>query len=138
MVLAIVSEEELDALGNAAGPERPQMVSAFYYSDLPDPHEWLDMWTCGSDFIAEGIGYCNPKYDELVTRMNSELDPAKRLRPAEAAGRLLVADAPSIFVYNPTNVWLVKPSVTGYSRFAPNHQWPGWWNPLALDIVYVD
>ena len=64
-----------------------------------------------------------------------EPDPEKRQALAEEAGRLLVADAPSIFAYTPTNAWLVKPHVRGYSPTAPNQHWPGWWTPLTVDIA---
>ena len=67
--------------------------------------------------------------------MNSELNPAKRLAVAEAAQRLLVADAPSIFLCNPANVWLVKPYLSGYSRTTPNQSWPGLATPLTVDIA---
>jgi oligopeptide transport system substrate-binding protein len=135
MALEPITDEESSAKLWVDSATWPQFGSFFWYSDTPDPHDWLGFWTCGSEFFAVYIGYCNPDFDDLVKRADSELDPATRIQLAEEAGRLLVADAPSIFVYNPTDVKLVKPYVIGYSRFAPNQQWPGWWNPLALDLA---
>jgi oligopeptide transport system substrate-binding protein len=135
MILTIVTEEEYDSLFDAEPAAYPQIGSSFWYSSLPDPHDWMSFWTCGSEYFAVSIGYCNPEYDALVAGANSELDPDKRLDLARESQRVLVADAPSIFAYNPTNVWLVKPYVVGYSPTAPNQHWPGWWTPLAVDIA---
>jgi oligopeptide transport system substrate-binding protein len=134
LVVTPVEEEALDAMFTDSATW-PQMASTFWYSSLPDPHEWQEFWTCGSEYFAVYIGYCNPDYDALVDQSNRELDPEKRLALAQESQRTLLADAPSIFVYNPTNWWLVKPAVTGYSPTAPQQQWPGWWNPLAVDVV---
>ena len=133
-MLTPITEAESDAMLWVDTATWPQIGSFSWYSDLPDPHDWLGYWTCGSEYFAKYIGYCNPAYDALVTKADSELDPEKRLALAEDAGRLLVADAPSIFISNPTGVWLVRPEVTGYSATAPNQQWPGWWNPMAVDV----
>jgi ABC-type transport system substrate-binding protein len=135
MILTVVSEVELDSLFDEAPEAYPQISSSFWYSALPDPHDWMNFWICGSDYFAVSIGYCNPEYDALVDRANSELDPERRLALVEESQRVLVADAPSIFAYNPTNVWLVKPHVIGYSPTAPNQHWPGWWSPLMVDIA---
>jgi oligopeptide transport system substrate-binding protein len=135
MVLTEISEEESDAMLWVDSASWPQIGSFYWYSDLPDPHDWLAFWRCGSDFFALYIGYCNPEFDALAARVDRELDSEKRLALAEDAQRLLIADAPSIFAYNPTNVWLVKPYVIGYSPTAPNQQWPGWWTPLTVDIT---
>jgi ABC-type transport system substrate-binding protein len=133
MVLTTVTEEENDAMFWVDSETWPQIGSFIWYSDLPDPHDWLAYWTCGSEYFAKYIGYCNPAFDDLAIQADSELDPGKRQALAEEASRVLMADAPSIFAYTSTNAWLVKPYVTGYSRTAPNQRWPGWWNPLAVD-----
>jgi oligopeptide transport system substrate-binding protein len=138
MVQTTVTEEEFDAMLWVDQATWPQIGSYIWYSDLPDPHDWLGFWTCDSEAFAKYIGYCNPAFDDLAARVDSELDPEKREALTEEASRMLVADAPSIFAYNPTNAWLVKPYVTGYSRTASNQQWPGWWTPLTVDVVRTE
>ena len=82
----------------------------------PIPQNWLSLlWTCGALF-AEPAGYCNPAFDELVAQGDRELDPEARIGYYEEAHRLLLADAPMVFVANQANVFLVKPYVTGYRR----------------------
>lgn len=133
MTLVPVSPDELGAM--MSSPETwPQFVGTVWYSDMPDPHDWLEMWTCGSPFFAENVGYCNPEYDALVARVDREMDPEARIRLAEEAQRLLLADAPAVFGFTFPQIFLVKPYLTGYSPSAPNQYWPGWWTPLTVDV----
>jgi ABC-type transport system substrate-binding protein len=135
LLLTPITEDEADAMLWVDSETWPQIGSFFWYSDLPDPSGWLDFWLCDSDAFAIFIGYCNPEFDALYARADSELDPERRVELFEEVGHMLVADAPSIFVYNPTSAWLVKPYVAGYSRSAPQQQWPGWWAPLQVDLT---
>jgi oligopeptide transport system substrate-binding protein len=136
LTLTSVSEDELDVLFDSA-ETWPQIAGTYWYSDLPDPHDWMRFWTCGSEYFAADIGYCNPEYDALVERADTELDPEERIRLAEESQRLLIADAPAIFGYHWDTIVLVKPYITGYSRTAPYQYWLGWWTPLTVDIVPV-
>jgi oligopeptide transport system substrate-binding protein len=133
MTLAPVTPDELDALMDDV-ETWPQFAGTGWYSDMPDPHDWLAMWTCGSPFFAAEVGYCNPEYDELFARVDSEMDPEERIRLAEEAQRLLLADAPAIFGFTFDSIQLVQPYVVGYSPTAPNQFWPGWWTPLTVDV----
>jgi oligopeptide transport system substrate-binding protein len=134
MTLIPVTPDELNAMMSSPATW-PQFARTSWYSDRPDPHDWLGFWTCGSPFFAENIGYCNPEYDALAARVDSEMDPEARIRLAEEAQRLLLADAPAIFGFTSPSILLVKPYVTGYNPSAPNQYWPGWWTPLTVDVV---
>ncbi len=113
---------------------RPQITDTYWFSAFADPYEWLVYWTCGDQSFAQSIGYCNPAYDALVQQANRELDPATRKTLAEEAQRLLLADSPAIFAYTFGNIFLVKPSVTGYSATTPNQSFPGLATPLTVDM----
>lgn len=133
MTLVPITPDEQDAL--MSSPETwPQFAGTYWYSDMPDPHDWLEMWTCGSPFFAENVGYCNPEYDAMVAKVDREMDPEARIRLAEDAQRLLLADAPAIFGFTSPYIMLASPFLTGYNPAAPNQYWPGWWTPLTLDI----
>mgnify|MGYP003292669259 CR=1 FL=1 len=129
-----LSEEEHDALY-----EDPASVPQFHESTWwigpgPDPRAWFAIWRCDSTF-GSGEAYCNPELDALLDRADAELDPEKRLAMYEEAGRMLVADAPAIFVNTAFITRLVKPYVTGYSRtIIINGDWPGWMNLMTVDI----
>jgi oligopeptide transport system substrate-binding protein len=128
--LVTVSEEKFDALFESESTY-PQLIDSVWFAD-PDPRDWFAVWRCGSEW---NHGYCNPRLDTLVTRADAEMDPAKRLALYEAAGRVLLADAPAIFVHSAKMTALVKPSVVGYSRTTPNGFWPGFTNLLTVDVV---
>jgi oligopeptide transport system substrate-binding protein len=128
--LVTVSEEEYDALFESESTF-PQLIDSVWFAD-PDPRDWFVVWRCDSEWNR---GYCNPRLDALVNRADAEMDPAKRLALYEAAGRVLLADAPAIFVHSAKMTALVKPSVVGYSRTTPNGFWPGFTNLLTVDVV---
>jgi oligopeptide transport system substrate-binding protein len=134
MTLAPVTPDELDAMMDDPATW-PQLADTGWYSDMPDPHGWITMWNCGSPLFAENVGYCNPEYDALTARVDSEMDPEERIRLAEESQRLLLADVPAIFGFEYDYIQLVNPSVIGYTRSAPNQFWPGWWTPLTVDVV---
>jgi oligopeptide transport system substrate-binding protein len=134
LTLVAVTTEEYTAL--EAAPEiRPQMLWWIWDQDYPDPQNWLSLlWTCGAPNGAGLIGYCNPAFDLLIARADAEPDPARRLALYEEAQRLLIADAPAVFLFNPIQNVLVKPHVVGYA-VAPDASWPGWYTPLTIDIA---
>jgi oligopeptide transport system substrate-binding protein len=129
--LVYLSEEETDALYDAPATW-PQFQQSVWFAQ-PDPRGWFAIWRCESPF--NNTGYCNEELDALLDRAGAELDPEHRLALYADAGRLLVADAPAIFVYNVSTTWLVKPAVTGYTRTTGiNGDWPGWMNLLTVDV----
>ncbi|MFN8590540.1 MAG: peptide ABC transporter substrate-binding protein [Thermomicrobiales bacterium] len=134
MTLKSVSLDEQDAMLDDP-TSQPQFQMSGWYSDMPDPHDWLKMWTCGSPFIAGDVGYCNPEYDALVERVDREMNPGTRLQLAEEAQRLLLADVPAVLGFEYPYIMLVRPEVIGYNRAAPNQYWPGWWTPLLVNLA---
>jgi len=113
----------------------PQMTMAGWIQDYPDPQNWLSVyWKCDATF-AQRFGYCNKQFDELVTKADQELDQQKRIELYKQAHQILIDDVPGPFLYNPLNIWLVKPSVTGYSPTPSDDAFPGEFASLmTLDI----
>ena len=131
LTIAEISEEEYDALYASDDPETwPQLDGGVWWGD-PDPRDWFVVWRCDSEFNQ---GYCNPALDALLDRADAELNPEKRIALYEEAGHMLVTDAPAIFVNTSFSQCLVKPYVVGYSRTAPNGNYPGWTNLLTVDV----
>jgi oligopeptide transport system substrate-binding protein len=133
MKMVYLSDEEHDALYDT-----PETVPQFHWSiwfAQPDPRGWLTIWRCNSPF-SNGEGYCNPALDALLDRADAELDPQKRIAMYQEANRMLVADAPAIFVSTAGSTILIKPYVTGYSRgVAINGNWPGWMSLMTVDVA---
>jgi oligopeptide transport system substrate-binding protein len=104
-----------------------------WFQAYPDPQYWLsEVWTCRSGYNL--FGYCNPDLDALLAQADAEPDPETRLALYQEAERLLIADVPSIFLFNWATALLVKPAVTNYASTAIDH-WPGWTTPLTIDVV---
>ena len=116
----------------------PQMLAfGGWGQDYPDPQNWLSVfWTCDSTF-AERVAYCNEEFDELVARADTSIDRAERIRLYEEAGEILIADVPGPFVYNLSNIFLVKPFVQNYTTTPADSSsgWPGQWaSPLTITV----
>jgi len=70
-------------------------------------------------------GYSNPKYDELITKLRTEMDSNKRIQLAQDAVEILLADVPALFVYHGLGSIVTSKNVTGVYRF-------------PTEIVYID
>jgi oligopeptide transport system substrate-binding protein len=134
MTMVYLPDDELDALFDDPATVPQFHESTWWIGPGPDPRDWFIIWRCTSTFDS-GENYCNPELDALLDRADAEMDPDKRLALYEDAGRMLVADAPAIFVNTEYITRLVKPYVTGYSRAVIiNGDWPGWMNLMTLDV----
>lgn len=125
MNLAPMDGTTLSSLTKDAATHPQLMLYGGWFQDYPDPQNWLSLyWTCDSVF-ARPIGYCNPAFDQLVTQGDTTVDPAERLPFYEQAGRVLVDDAPGVFLFNAEGLFLVKPTVAGLAPTASSSDWPG-------------
>jgi ABC-type transport system substrate-binding protein len=59
--------------------------------------------------------YANPAVDALLDRTRRETDPQKRLDLLRETERLIVADAPWVFLSHGQTQLLVKPYVRGFA-----------------------
>jgi peptide/nickel transport system substrate-binding protein len=84
-------------------PETTPDISVYWISTYyADPHNWI-----GEMFHSSGAGtfknahhYKNPKVDELLDKAVQTTDQAARAKLYEEATRLVVADAPGLWIYN--------------------------------------
>lgn len=94
-------------------------------ADYPDPDNWLpDIF--GSKGSNNHTQYSNPKFDELSDKAMNELDANKRLDLWKQAQKVMVEDAPVIFLNHRERFWLKKPYVkdimtTGNDSSIPGH-----------------
>jgi oligopeptide transport system substrate-binding protein len=79
-------------------------------ADYPDPDNWLpQLFITGAGNNKQN--YSNPQFDTLAKQALKELDNTKRLKLWADAQKLVVADAPMVFLMNRENFTLVKPWV---------------------------
>jgi oligopeptide transport system substrate-binding protein len=133
LTLLPTTDDEYEALDEAGAVAQFDWWS--WHQDYPDPKNWLsEVWTCDSGAFAGPLGYCNPKFDDLVARADREMKQTTRLALYDEAQRLLIADAPIAIAFNDTDAIVVKPSVVGYTT-TPRDLWPGWSTPLTVDVL---
>ena len=90
-------------------------------ADFPHPDNQLrDLFATGAG--NNNSGYANPAFDLLLSQASVEQDPAKAHELYVRAQRLLVDDAPVIWLEYAVNRDLVKPYVGGVTATASDHQ----------------
>jgi oligopeptide transport system substrate-binding protein len=90
-------------------------------ADFPHPDNQLrDLFATGAG--NNNSGYSNPAFDLLLDQATAATDPAKSTELYKRAQRLLVDDAPVLFIGYVNRRWLVKPYVTNYQSVANNHE----------------
>ena len=114
----------------------PQLSIYNWFQDYPDAQNWLSVyWTCNATF-ADRVGYCNEEFDRLTEQGDTEADPEARIPFYEQAGQLLLEDLPGPPLYSAANVFLIKPTVTGYTTTSVDASWPGERvSALTMDIT---
>ena len=65
-----------------------------------------------------------------MSQADQETDQATRMELYQQAGQILVDDIPGPFLYNLSQISLVKPNVTGYTATALDVEFPGQFTSL--------
>ena len=90
-------------------------------ADFPHPDNQLrDLFACGAG--NNNNGYCNHAFDDLLNKAAAESDPTKSHDLYVQAQRLLVDDAPVLFMRFGVTRNLVKSFVGGLVSVANDHQ----------------
>ena len=101
---------------------QPRTVPLFdlgWSADFPDPSNFLDVLFRSSRWDANNhTFYGNPAVDRLLDRAGAHADQAERMRLYAEAERLIVEDAPVIFLYHPITYVIRQPRVHGYTIHA--------------------
>jgi oligopeptide transport system substrate-binding protein len=91
-------------------------------ADYPDEQDWYDIFMTGSG--NQFSSWSNASYDKAVTDADAASDQAKRDTLYNQAGKILVDDAPVVFLNQRTRWTLVKSYVKGLTNI-PNDDWRG-------------
>jgi oligopeptide transport system substrate-binding protein len=81
-----------------------------WYSDYADPSNWYGDLVVGD---YRNSHFANATFNDLVKQGNAEPDVAKRVEIFHAANKILEDEQPMTALYNPVDLWLVKPNVKG-------------------------
>jgi oligopeptide transport system substrate-binding protein len=97
--------------------EHGELFDYSWCADYTDPENFADaLFHTGA---AQNRGhYSNPQLDKILDDARVEQDVDKRISMYQEAERIIVDDAPVIFTAYPTDYYLVKPYLQGYTRTA--------------------
>jgi peptide/nickel transport system substrate-binding protein/oligopeptide transport system substrate-binding protein len=105
---------DLAALLEATNQEEPDLFRLIWAADFPDAESFLRVFYSG---LAGSAGnrarYSNARVDDLLDRSRRELQPEKRLGLLHEAEKMIIADAPWVFLSHGRTHLLVKPYVRG-------------------------
>jgi len=106
----VLEENAYRAWVKARKTEPYDLMLNQWYSDYADPTNWH-----GDLVIADyrNTHFQNAAFTDLVKQANAERDVAKRHELFLAANKILETEQPYTGLYNPTDLWLVKPNVAG-------------------------
>jgi peptide/nickel transport system substrate-binding protein len=65
-----------------------------------------------AEFQLNFVAYRNPKADDLIVRIRQEYDHAKQVAMARELHRIIAADQPYTFLYNPMSLALIDRKIT--------------------------
>ncbi len=84
--------------------------------DYPDPDNFLYVLLHSENIGPQGnyARFNNPRFDELTKLARLETDTAKRIQYYQEAERLVVEEAPWVFIYHYATFSMVAPFVRGY------------------------
>lgn len=96
-------------------PGRVPLFDLGWFADFPDPSNFLEVLFHGRNFAANNhTFYNNPEVNELLDIARDTYDVAKRLEILGEVERLVVADAPWVFLYHPITYAAVQRGVHNY------------------------
>ncbi len=90
-----------------------QLVSNGWCADYPDPQNFADV-LFHTDAEMNQSNYSNPELDQLLEEARVEKDINKRIEMYQEAERIIINDAPALFLMHDIDYVLVKPRVKGY------------------------
>jgi oligopeptide transport system substrate-binding protein len=91
-------------------------------ADYPDEQDWYDIFITGSG--NQFSNWSNASYDKAVNDADASADQSKRDTLYNQAGKILVDEAPVVFLNQRTRWALVKSYVKGVTDL-PNDDFPG-------------
>lgn len=103
----------------------PQITTAGWCADYPDPQNWLSVYWHSSTNFARNTGYKNAEIDALLDQADIETDPAKRAQLYDQAQKLVIADVGEVMRGVTKNSYMVRSTIKGIDFTPQDSDWPG-------------
>ena len=101
---------EPKAFSQAVNKEQYMIGWYGWGADYPDPDNWLpELFGTGAG--NNHTGYSNPQLDDLMKKAIAETDPQKRMQMWAQAQKIVVDDAPVLFMLHDELFYVTKPYV---------------------------
>jgi oligopeptide transport system substrate-binding protein len=113
VTINVLEENAYRAWVKARKTEPYDMMVNQWYSDYADPSNWYGDLIVGD---YRNTHFSNAAFNELVSKGSGESDVAKRLEIFHAANKILEDEQPMSALYNPTDLWLIKPNIKGLTH----------------------
>ncbi|MGB1319687.1 MAG: peptide ABC transporter substrate-binding protein [Vibrio gallaecicus] len=113
----------------AKGAGDYQVARSWAFGDYPEPSALLEGFTCGH--TANESGFCNPKFDELMSQASLTEDQTSRYALYQQAETLLNDAAAVIPLYHYNHTRLVRSTLKGFPRNNPKG------NIYAKDLYFI-
>lgn len=97
----------------AAGRAGNYQATIVIWSGRPDPDGNVAIWLACDGFLNWGK-YCNPKFDDLLSRARGVTDVAQRQALYRQLVDLYVADRPHLVLYHAKWLWALSDKVSGF------------------------
>jgi oligopeptide transport system substrate-binding protein len=111
-------------------PKTAELFMLGWEADFPDPQNYLDVLFSKSQWGANNdTFYDNPAVDALLAKARPLTNLGERYKLYREAERIVIDDAPWVFLYNPVTYVIRQPWVHGY-RLNPIR-------PARLDRVWL-
>ena len=105
---------DLAALLEATNQQEPDLFRLVWAADFPDAESFLRIFHSSlAGSAGNRVRYSNAQVDDLLDRSRRELQPEKRFALLREAEKIIVADAPWVFLSHGQTHLLVKPYVRG-------------------------
>lgn len=96
-------------------PKNVELFMLAWEADFPDPENFLSVLLSSAQWGANNDSfYSNPRLDALLARAAPMTGFKERYAVYEQAEKIVVADAPWVFLYYPVSYVIVQPWVHGY------------------------
>ncbi|MBA4384689.1 MAG: hypothetical protein C0410_08130 [Anaerolinea sp.] len=90
-----------------------QVTTTGWCADYPDPENFADVLFHTGAEMNKG-NYSNPELDRILEQARVESDVTKRIDLYQQAEKIIVEDAPVLFLFHSGDFELVKPYIKGY------------------------
>jgi peptide/nickel transport system substrate-binding protein len=98
----------------AAGRSGDYQATFVIWSGRPDPDGNVAIWLACDGFLNWGK-YCNPKFDDLLSRARGVTDIAQRQALYRQVVQVYLADRPHIVLYHAKWLWALSDKVSGFT-----------------------